>query len=112
MTRHQLLVDPRIPYTSHNSSACLAIVSEADVADLAQAAADFIGEAAALGSDPGLCVGEASSVREGVVAFGRSAKSEVLTMEEAVKVAHESGLHLSGHGGTNGGIIGALAEWG
>ena len=23
ITRHQLLVDPRIPYTSHNSSACL-----------------------------------------------------------------------------------------
>jgi hypothetical protein len=23
VTRHQLLVDPRIPYTSHNSSACL-----------------------------------------------------------------------------------------
>ena len=23
ITRHQLLVDPRIPYTSHNSSACV-----------------------------------------------------------------------------------------
>ena len=25
ITRHQLLVDPRIPYTSHNSSACLRV---------------------------------------------------------------------------------------
>ena len=24
ITRHQLLIDPRIPYTSHNSSACIA----------------------------------------------------------------------------------------
>ena len=27
ITRHQLLVDPRIPYTSHNSSACLVLPS-------------------------------------------------------------------------------------
>ena len=28
ITRHQLLVDPRIPYTSHNSSACISVVFE------------------------------------------------------------------------------------
>lgn len=26
ITRHQLLVDPRIPYTSHNSSACISVI--------------------------------------------------------------------------------------
>ena len=30
VTRHQLLVDDRIPYTSHNSSACLAVTSGHD----------------------------------------------------------------------------------
>ena len=30
ITRHQLLKDPRVPYTSHNSSACLAIGTSAD----------------------------------------------------------------------------------
>lgn len=31
ITRHQLLVDPRIPYTSHNSSACLVVESASDL---------------------------------------------------------------------------------
>ncbi|HHW18155.1 MAG TPA: hypothetical protein GXX30_04550 [Firmicutes bacterium] len=109
VTRHQLLVDSRIPYTSHNSSACLTLLSDADVDDVVRAAAAFIRRAAAPGSDPGLCIAEAYSVRDTVVAFGQRAKSEVLTMNEAAKVAKDSGIHLSGHGGTNGGIIGALA---
>ena len=28
ITRHQLLVDPRIPYTSHNSSTCMQISAD------------------------------------------------------------------------------------
>ena len=38
ITRHQLLVDPRIPYTSHNSSACLLVdANETRVNDLWEA---------------------------------------------------------------------------
>lgn len=84
VTRHQLLVDPRIPYTSHNSSACLTVHSGADFKDVARKAADFIVKAAAAGSDPGLCVAEASSVTDSVVAFGKSAKSQVLVSRRSL----------------------------
>jgi hypothetical protein len=34
VTRHQLLVDRRIPFTSHNSSACLAGICKGSLDDL------------------------------------------------------------------------------
>ena len=34
VTRHQLLVDDRVPYTSHNSSACIAVRPDCDTATL------------------------------------------------------------------------------
>ena len=44
VVRQQLLVDPRIPYTSHNSSACVVVDIEdpISVARLAELAADHI----------------------------------------------------------------------
>ncbi len=112
VTRHQLLVHPDIPYTSHNSSACVTMRSEAGPEAVAAAAGRFLRERAASGSDPGLCVAEAGKVAEAVVRFGQSAKARVLTTDEAHRTAGEAGLHLSGHGGTNGGVIGALAAVG
>jgi len=44
-----------------------------------------------------------------LVEFGYRAKKSVLSMEDAHRVAEESGVHLSGHGGTRQGVIGALA---
>src|SRR5205823_2316635 len=42
-TRHQLLVDPRIPYTSHNSSACIAMHADLGAVDRIVAyCADFL----------------------------------------------------------------------
>ncbi len=56
VSRHQLLVDPRIPYTSHNSSATIHIETDAPV-DL-DALADEVGAMIRAdfqeGSDPGL----------------------------------------------------------
>ena len=50
ITRHQLLVDPRIPYTSHNSSACLSVdIENAD--DVWEASREFLLRESAIGSD-------------------------------------------------------------
>lgn len=113
VTRHQLLVDPSIPYTSHNSSAALRFtVSEGiDLADIqarvrALMLADF-----QPGSDPGLCVA-ADPVPAAVSEFGRRAQQMVLTQAEARALAADAGLRLEGLGGTEGGVIGALAAVG
>jgi hypothetical protein len=118
-TRHQLLVDPRIPYTSHNSSACVAWSAE-DHTDLAAVIAycsAFLEMESAPGSDPGLAVAaveqwQVPAARDALVEFGRRAKIEVLDQDAARRVAADAGVHLSGHGGDEGGIIGALSAVG
>ena len=44
-----------------------------------------------------------------LIAFGQRAKLEVITMAEAFDLAGRPGVHLSEHGGTGQGVIGALA---
>jgi hypothetical protein len=46
---------------------------------------------------------------EALVAYGREAKERVIAKEEAYRVAADLGVHLSEHGGTGIGVIGALA---
>jgi hypothetical protein len=113
ITRHQLLVDSRIPYTSHNSSACLLAQVQADrLADLVEASRDYLLRASAPGSDAGLCVAEWSQVTAAHQRFGERAKREVLTAEQAHELARQTGLTLEGLTGDGGGIIGALAAVG
>ncbi|HMB22167.1 MAG: hypothetical protein ACM33V_03995 [Chloroflexota bacterium] len=108
ITRHQLLVHPQIPYTSHNSSACLAVETE-NADDLWEASREFLLRESASGSDAGLCLGEWSTISEEISSFGRRAKLEVLTMLEAQQTAARSGIRCEGLTGTGGGVIGALA---
>lgn len=108
ITRHQLLVDPQIPYTSHNSSACLSVESD-DANDLWNASREFLLLASAQGSDVGLCLTEWDAVTDEVRSFGKRAKLEVLTMLDAQQTALRSKIRCEGLTGTGGGVIGALA---
>jgi tRNA(Ile2) C34 agmatinyltransferase TiaS len=110
--RHQLLVDPQIRYTSHNSSKSVILDADGDVNLTAlcervrlMMLADY-----QPGSDPGLCV--ARLVPATVIEFGQRAKREVLTQAEARALAAAHGMLLSGVGGDEGGVIGALAAVG
>ncbi|RPH62475.1 MAG: hypothetical protein EHM81_02185 [Chloroflexi bacterium] len=110
ITRHQLLVSPEIPYTSHNSSACLVVESTLPSTDaLWEAACDFLLRESAPGSDAGLCLAAWGAVGVSVLAFGTRAKQVVLTQAEAAETARNQDLRLIGLTGTHGGIIGALA---
>jgi tRNA(Ile2) C34 agmatinyltransferase TiaS len=109
VTRHQLLVDPRVPYTSHNSSAAIHLLEDGNV-DLSALADEM--QAIMLsdfqqGSDPGLCV--ARTVTPEMTEFGRRAKTDVVQQSEARDVARRCGCILRGLGGTQDGVIGALA---
>ena len=109
VTRHQFLLDPRIPYTSHNSGACVAVAGSGGVESVSFVF-DFVSARAAAGSDPGVCVASSDAVGADVVGFGRRAASEVLDMDEAGALAERAGLDLRGLGGSELGIIGALAS--
>jgi hypothetical protein len=112
ITRHQLYVHPDVPYTSHNSAMCFtADLNESCLEEVIEYAALFLRRASASGSDPGLCValeGRLSDI-EALISFGKRAKRQVLTKEDAYNLAKKLGIHLSEHGGTGGGVIGAMA---
>lgn len=124
VTRHQLLVDPRIPYTSHNSSACIELeASDNRLGEVVAICREFLLEESAPGSDAGLCVAElqesgaagrafAVPHLEEIVDFGRRAKRTVVTAAEAERLAAARRLHLEGLTGTRIGVIGALAAVG
>ena len=117
VVRHQLLIDPRIPYTSHNSPACIILTTSATTGNgieqrLFDAAADFLTARHAIGSDPGLCLARAGSVTAPIIGFGYRASSEVVRKDEAQTLAAGGGVRLAELGGTGDGIIGALAAVG
>lgn len=113
VVRQQLLLDPSIPYTTHNSSACAIIeTSNHDsMDDLISRAIYHIQQHYITGSDPGLCiVSEDNPALPKLIDFGRMCAARVVTQKDAMEAG--SGSHLSGHGGTNDGIIGAAAAVG
>jgi hypothetical protein len=115
ITRHQLFVHEAIPYTSGNSAMCFSAVGQAGaLAEIIRFAADFLRQEAAVGSDPGLCVAQQDDRlnEKALIGFGQKAKQTVVDKQAAYGLAQELGLHLSEHGGTGGGIIGALAAIG
>jgi hypothetical protein len=111
VTRHQFLVDPRIPYTSHNSGACVAVEGDGG-AEAAAFAFDFVAARAAAGADPAVCVAEAGAVPADVMVFGREATARVIEVAEALDLARRCGLALRPLGGSGLGVIGALASVG
>lgn len=115
ISRHQLFVHDTIPYTSHNSSMCFSsVINDHRLDDIIQFAQQFLRKASAPGSDPGLCVAAVhhNSDYHNLTTFGQRAKKTRLTKQEAYFLADRAGVHLSEHGGTGDGIIGALAGTG
>lgn len=112
ITRHQLHVSDEIPYTSHNSTMCFTADLNPEALDkFISYAQEFLEKNRAEGSDPGLCVAVPDRIncKDKLIKYGTNATRMVLTKSEAVKLAQELEIHLSEHGGTGGGIIGALA---
>ncbi len=110
--RHQLLDDPRVPYTSKNGSASIQLpaLSPADISSVTGEIRGVMRAWFVPGSDPGVCI--ASTVPENVRAFGRLCQADVVTKTSAHAVAREARLHLEGLGGSEHGVIGALAAVG
>lgn len=112
VSRHQLYVHDAIPFTSHNSAMCVEVdLFDAGAEEFVSYLGGFLEKRAAHGSDPGLCVAELGSKLDTslLVEFGIKAKSEIVFKTDAYDIAEKSGIHLSEHGGTGLGVIGAVA---
>jgi hypothetical protein len=113
VTRHQLLVDPRVPYTSHNSSAAILLESSQEVepGEVFEFVRRMMISDFQTGSDPGLCVA-VGTVPPEIIDFGRRAQKELVTQAEARQLATRHDVLLAGLGGTQDGVIGSLAAIG
>jgi len=112
ITRHQLLVDPRIPYTSHNSSACLLLTGMVDAQAVFDFGCRYLGAAAAEGSDAAIVLLRRSEVTPALRAWGQRAKTDVLELDDARRLASDAAVAGAELTGTGGGLIGALAAIG
>jgi hypothetical protein len=108
ITRHQLFVHPDIPYTSQNSSACLDVMT-GNPDNLKEVCRSFLLKESAEGSDAGLAISAYEDIGEAIVSWGKRAKNEVLSQDEAIVLALDEGVYLEGFTGNRDGIIGALA---
>ena len=113
ITRHQLLVHKDIPYTSHNSSACLVMDCDSEKeAVLTSFCRDFLLRESAPGSDAGLCIASTSLINHGIENWGKNAKKIVLNKTLAHELANLNHIYLEGLTGEKIGVIGALAAVG
>ena len=110
--RHQLLEDPRVPCTKKNGCASIAFErpNSSSLDDFIASLRQMIVPWCPRGSDPGLCVAE--NVPQTVVEWGLRCQQELVKQADARQIAAQYGIHLEGLGGTEDGVIGALAAIG
>ncbi len=111
VSRHQLLFDPRVPYTSHNSSLCLEIETSKpnEVWDLM---VEYLIRSCAEGSDCGLCMVELDMIPDSIIKWGLKAKKDLVKQVDAFKLAKKENIRLIGLTGNHDGVIGSMAAVG
>ena len=112
VTRHQLLLDPRINYTSHNSSMCLeARLTESQKQRVLDFALELLERKSAPNAEPGIAAAFEKDIVNAakLINFGKSAKEIFLSSEQAFKTAHEQNVFLKELKSGARGVIGALA---
>lgn len=110
VTRHQHFVHPDIPFTSHNSSACLLAEKVVGARDeIAALARQFLEGHPNAGANPGLCVIEPGAVPGWLLDFSKRTQSEVITLAEADDLAARLDGVVWSAGETGLGRIGAMA---
>lgn len=116
VTRHQLLVHPDIPYTSHNSSACIeAVHGRGSRDEIIQLSRDFLRNHFHEGANPGLCVMDMDEVPGELSEFGKRAQSSVIPLAEGKALAlsvSKTRPTVWWNGETGRGCIGAMAAVG
>lgn len=109
VTRHQLLVHPDVPYTSHNSSSCIETDAAADAGDaIFDTAQSFLIEHEHDGANPGLCVVRGDAVPAPLPEIGRRAQRVVLDLAAFDAEIEPFGLRVWSRGETGQGRIGAV----
>lgn len=111
VTRHQFLIHPDIPYTSHNSSMGFecSVPDDTVLDDLISDCFEHVKRESAPEADPGICVADpAVADVQALISYGKECKRRVLTKASAYELAERAHVFLAEAGGTGEGVIGAV----
>lgn len=109
ITRHQLLFSALVPFTSHNSAACLVVDDVDDPDRLWDWCETYLRRESAEGADAGLCLLESTQVVMPVIRFGFLCKHQLVSQRDALVCAGEQDIRVAGLTGDKQGLIGAFA---
>ena len=112
ISRHQLFIDERINYTSHNSSMCFtANLDESERVKVIEFIEKLLLKESAPSAEPGFAIAFESEISgiEEFIKFGKRAKCEYINKEEARIEARRRNIYLKELKNGGRGIIGALA---
>jgi hypothetical protein len=110
VTRHQFYVHPGIHFSLHNFCAVIHVdIGKEYVNDIFEIVKTKMKSDFNEGSNPGLAVAHENCISPAIVAYGKDAKELVLTQKRARNLARNSDIRLEGLGGTENGVIGAMA---
>jgi hypothetical protein len=113
ITRHQLLKSPLVPFTSHNSAACVRVQSDASQLEaITDFCLEYLEKNSAEGSDAGLCIAWERSIPLDIYRFGFLCKQQLVSQNQAWALAETHQINLYGLTGDKDGVIGALAAVG
>lgn len=115
ISRHQLLLDGRINYASHNSSMCFStVLSHIERDEVVRFIQEFLLAKSAPSAEPGTAVAFKGDITDisGLINFGYRAKSEYLDKSEAYLQAKRQNVYLKELKNGGRGVIGALAGLG
>ncbi len=112
VTRHQLLLDPRINYTSHNSCMCFeAWLTKEQKQSVLNFAIELLERKSTPSAEPGIAAAFEKDIlsAQGLINFGKSVKQVFLSTERAFEIAREQNVFLKELKSGARGVIGALA---
>ncbi len=112
VTRHQLLLQDGIPYTSHNSVMCIDIEGDITMDILLKESKETVRNLMSSTSCPGICICCIDKIThlESIIHFGKLAKHTLLFKEQAYELTSQcEGIIAEELGGNGQGIIGSVA---
>ncbi|QOP41765.1 hypothetical protein [Sulfurimonas marina] len=112
VTRHQLLLDHRVPYTSHNSSMCFsAEFNPVELEEFKVYAIAHLTKQSAPSSAPALCICQYKDIvsKEDLIEYGVKTKNTLMTPHQAYITAQKHKIFLLSLKENDQGVVGALA---
>ncbi|MEC9315031.1 MAG: hypothetical protein VYB22_09100 [Pseudomonadota bacterium] len=113
ITRHQLLKSPLVPFTSHNSAACVRVQTDSSqIQAINDYCLEYLQQNSAQGADAGLCIAWEQAIPLEIHQFGFVCKQQLVKQLQAWELAEKYHINLYGLTGDKDGVIGALAAVG